>query len=152
MHSSRAGKLRLSSPSLSLHAVPSPSLPLSLPPPAHKSTSVLLSRARTPFVCSAGAPTRALPRLSGQNRGDGVIRRLPGGCQLVLGRADRVAAWWMFVHARIPAPPHTHTYTHGHLLRVCVCVCVEKAAEFCQWLHLNPPSPRLGISARPCLY
>lgn len=60
-------------------------------------------------------PSEGLPLALELNREDGVIRTLPGGCQLVLGRADRVAGWRMRVDARLPAPS-----LHGHLL------CVEK--------------------------
>lgn len=119
---------------------------LYLPFLPHIEAPLCCSLAPAPLsFAGAGAPLRARPSLSGQNRRDGVIRRLPGGCQLALGRADRVAAWWILAHARILEPPHTHTHTDADICYV----CVEKAAEFCQWLHLNPPSPRLDVSPRP---
>lgn len=58
-------------------------------------------------------PSEGLPLALELNREDGVIRMLPGGCQLVLGRADREVRWRMHVDARLPAPP-----LHGHLLSV----------------------------------
>lgn len=75
--------------------------------------------APSPFRMQRRGPREGLPLALQLNREDGVIRTLPGGCQLVLGWADRVACWWMRVHARLPAPS-----PHGHLL------CVEEAVEF----------------------
>lgn len=54
-------------------------------------------------------PAEGLPLALELNREDGVIRTLPGGCQLVLGRADRVAGWRMCVDARLPAPSPPRT-------------------------------------------
>lgn len=40
-------------------------------------------------------PHEGLPLALELNREDGIIRTLPGGCQAVLGRADRFDGWWM---------------------------------------------------------
>lgn len=116
-----------------------------LPPPhslSHYIFSVSLSHieaplcsfARSPFRMQCRGPDEGLPLALKLNREDCVIWILPGGCQLVLGRADRVAGWRMHADARLPAPS-----THGHLL------CVEKLCILS--LHLNPPSLRPW----PCL-
>ena len=75
----------------------------------------LCSFAPSPFRMQRRGPGEGLPLALQLNREDGVIRALPGGCQLVLGRADRVAGRRMRVDARLPAPS-----LRGHLL------CVEK--------------------------
>lgn len=152
MHSSRAGTQQpLSSPSISSRC------PVSLPPPSpapvrhrHIEAPLCSFLAPGPLSYAARGPLRG-PFLGswGKNRGDGVIRRLPGGCQLVLGRTDRVAAWWMFVHARIPAPPHTHTDI------CCVCVCVWKklpsfVSGYILILHLLGSASRLGPACINC--
>ena len=67
-----------------------------------------------------GGPAEGLPLALELNREDGVIRALPGGCQLVLGRADRVAGWRMCVDARLPAPSPSAD----------ICCVYGKAAEF----------------------
>lgn len=78
------------------------------------------------FVCSAGAPAEGLPLALELNREDGVIRTLPGGCQLVLGRADRVAGWRMRVDARLPAPfpPRTSAVCGKAAQFVCGCILI----------------------------
>lgn len=132
----------------------SSSQPLSLYVPLSRSLSEhieapLCCFAPSPFRMQRRGPREGLPLALQLNREDGVIRTLPGGCQLVLGRADRVACWWMRVHARLPAPS-----PHGHLL------CVERAAEFvCGCIlilhllgsgHAWPSKPASLCS--PCLY
>lgn len=64
---------------------------LCLPPAlTHRGTTVKLG---VHFQWRTGAPVRPSPLALQLNREDGVIRVLPGGCQLLLGRAHRVASW-----------------------------------------------------------
>lgn len=77
----------------------------------HSSSTVQLCTESLSYAVQG--PGEGLPLALQLNREDGVIRTLPGGCQLVLGRADRVAGWRMRVDARLPAPS-----LRGHLLRV----------------------------------
>lgn len=148
MHLSLAFTQCLSSPFFSSSQPLSLYVPLSLSLSKHIEAP-LCCFAPSPFRMQHRGPCKGLPLALQLNREDGVIRTLPGGCQLVLGRTDRVACWWMCVHARLPAPS-----PHGHLL------CVEKAAEFvCGCIlilhllgsgHAWPSEPASLCS--PCLY
>lgn len=121
---------------------------LCLPPAlTHRGTTVKLG---VHFEWCTGAPVRPSPLALQLNREDGVIRMLPGGCQLVLGRADRVASW------RVDACPGQAPMQRLPSVDIC---CMQKIlCRVCLRLHLNPPSlqPEPGRADRqlrlPCLY
>lgn len=118
----------------------------------HRGTTVKLG---VHFECCTGAPVRPSPLALQLNREDGVIRMLPGGCQLVLGRADRVASW------RVGACPCQAPMQRLPSVDIC-CMresCVEFVCGRILILHLSSLSlaERTGGSARlacincPCL-
>lgn len=82
-------------------------------------------------------PHEGLPLALELNREDGIIRTLPGGCQSVMGQADRVDGWWMD-DARLPCSAFPQWTS---------AVCVEKLCGVSLRLHLNPSSLQL----KPCL-
>lgn len=147
---------------LSLACTQCPSSPFSLiislmrlcVPPAltHRGTTVKLG---VHFECCIGAPVRPSPLALQLNREDGVIRMLPGGCQLVLGRADRVASW------RVDACPCQAPMQRLPSVDIC-CMqesCVKFVCGRILILHLSSSSlaERTDGSARlacincPCL-
>lgn len=118
----------------------------------HRGTTVKLG---VHFEWCTGAPVRPSPLALQLNREDGVIRMLPGGCQLVLGRADRVASW------RVDACLCQAPMQHLPSMDIC-CMqknCVEFVCGCILILHLCSLSlaERTGSSARlacincPCL-
>lgn len=126
---------------------------LCLPPAlTHRGTTVKLG---VHFQWRTGAPVRPSPLALQLNREDGVIRVLPGGCQLLLGRAHRVASW------RVDACPCQAPMQRLPSTDIC-CMrknCVEFVCGCILILHLCSPSlaERAGSSARlacincPCL-
>lgn len=94
---------------------------LCLPPAlTHRGTTVKLG---VHFEWRTGAPVRPYPLALQPNSEDGVIRMLPGGCQLVLGRADRVASW------RVDACPCQAPMQHLPSTDIC-CIRKKNCVEF----------------------
>lgn len=126
---------------------------LCLPPAlTHRGTTVKLG---VHFEWCTGAPVRLSPLALQLNREDGVIRTLPGGCQLVLGRADRVASW------RVDACPCQAPMQRLPSVDIC-CMrknCVEFVCGCILILHLcslglaerTSSSARLASINCPCL-